>query len=713
MSYIGNRPKINTIKYKPLSSDPTNPQEGEVFYSDGTSRSEGLWIYKNGNWVFSNSSGGQGNKNYLSEIVTSQSSVANTGNGNFELGSTIGWSLGVVGTLTNGIPTGTPTFGSGASGNLNISTVSSGQLSGSYSLSYTSSAATTQGDMLASDAFYIDSSDQAKVLTWKFYYKATTNPGNANWSGTSSNSFGVAIWDVDNSVWVANTGNFGMTQSSGVGICTGSFQTSTNATQYRLVVYNANATSGAVTVYFDDFFVGPQTSPIGAVITDWQSYTPTVTSFSGAPTNYTATGRWRRIGDSIAVEGAMTFSGASAVYSGLLVSLPTGLTVNQTKFPATLWQIVGTSSWFDNGISGYTTGGALFESSTPTTISLYTSAINTFSGTAPSVAARPGNTFPFTQGNGDIISWEFTVPIVGWSSNVQMSSDTDTRVVASRFKTAVARTVNNTAPTIIYEQVDYDTHGAYNPSTGIYTTPVSGIYRITVHRRDTSISQTAGFEITNALYVNGSNVAFIGDTRFAATSTASFSVGGSIEYSLKAGDTVSIGGYSDTPNTTMVSLPTFNYVTISRISGPAVIAASESVNLRYENLTGSTINTTLTNMPFTTKIWDTHGSFDGATGIFTAPVSGTYAFQIGYALNTTNYNTSQGFLFYAYLDNTTLVAHNIKNGTGANVNYATTLSFTYKMRAGQTIRAKGLSVGISTTLTSGNENFFCCSRIGN
>jgi hypothetical protein len=70
-------------------------------------------------------------------------------------------------------------------------------------------------------------------------------------------------------------------------------------------------------------------------------------------------------------------------------------------------------------------------------------------------------------------------------------------------------------------------------------------------------------------------------------------------------------------------------------------------------------------------------------------------------------------LFYAYLDNTTLVANNIKNGTGANVNYATTLSFTYKMRAGQTIRAKGLSAGISTTLTTGNENFFCCSRIGN
>ena len=44
-----------------------------------------------------------GNKNYLSF-------------GNFENNNVTGWSLGTVGTLTNAIPTGTPTFGSGAAG---------------------------------------------------------------------------------------------------------------------------------------------------------------------------------------------------------------------------------------------------------------------------------------------------------------------------------------------------------------------------------------------------------------------------------------------------------------------------------------------------------------------------------------------------------------------------------------------------------------------
>ena len=50
MSFIGNNPKWNTSTYNPQSADPANPTEGMVFRSDGTSRAEGLWEYKNGEW---------------------------------------------------------------------------------------------------------------------------------------------------------------------------------------------------------------------------------------------------------------------------------------------------------------------------------------------------------------------------------------------------------------------------------------------------------------------------------------------------------------------------------------------------------------------------------------------------------------------------------------------------------------------------------------
>ena len=95
----------------------------------------------------------QGLKNYI------------ISNADIEQGSTTGYSLGTA-TLTNNFPSGVPTFGSGASGNLSLSTISSGQLAGTYSLGYLSSAATTVGNFVATNAFSVDLEGQAKVMAY-------------------------------------------------------------------------------------------------------------------------------------------------------------------------------------------------------------------------------------------------------------------------------------------------------------------------------------------------------------------------------------------------------------------------------------------------------------------------------------------------------------------------------------------------------------------
>src|ERR1700744_3529463 len=83
--------------------------------------------------------------------------------GNFANGLSTGWSLGAIsGSLTNGIPvTGTnvPTFGSGSTG-LTIPIVSSSQSAqgGAFALKYTSTGATTVGNMLASDPLNLPTS---------------------------------------------------------------------------------------------------------------------------------------------------------------------------------------------------------------------------------------------------------------------------------------------------------------------------------------------------------------------------------------------------------------------------------------------------------------------------------------------------------------------------------------------------------------------------
>lgn len=51
MSFSGKNPKVNWLNLVPLNADPSNPEEGDIFYSDGTPRTEGPWVYQNGAWA--------------------------------------------------------------------------------------------------------------------------------------------------------------------------------------------------------------------------------------------------------------------------------------------------------------------------------------------------------------------------------------------------------------------------------------------------------------------------------------------------------------------------------------------------------------------------------------------------------------------------------------------------------------------------------------
>jgi len=565
-------------------------------------------------------SGGGGSKNYLSSYIASLSSgIPNAGNGNFEFGSVTGFSLGTTGTLTNGIPTGTPTFGSGASGNLSISAVNSGQLAGGYSMSYASSAASTAGNMVASSAFYIDAEDQAKILTWKFYYKAQTNPTNANWSGTSSNSFGVAVWDVTNSVWLQTSSNFGMTQNSGVGMASGSFQTNLTTAQLRFIIYNANATSGAVTVYFDDISVGPQTIPFGVPASDWTPYTLVFGGTTSAPTDGAGavkTAFWRRVGDSMEIMVNYRQSSAGSAGSGsYLIPLPAGysMDLNKVSLPST----PGTATVLNSG--GSAVGSSYIASTTANTtsrafpagtVSVITSTALTATFTTDNV---PQQAFPFSSSFGVNFSTNpmyfnmfATVPIAGWSANVQMSSDSDTRIVMAK---ASGTPANTTALNpIIYPTLVFDTHAAYNSTTGRYTVPVSGKYRISAMIDISAVSFLIIYK--NGVADTGGNIGYTSGNIGLCTGIVDCVAGDIIDLRPDTGT----GGHT----------PRNHSITFERISGPTTIAASESINASYYCSTNQSASAS-TPINFDTKDYDSHNAVTtGSSWVFTAPSSGVY-----------------------------------------------------------------------------------------
>lgn len=51
MSNSGQSPTLSRVRLTPRSADPANPREGDIQYSDGTARDEGVWVYTDGAWA--------------------------------------------------------------------------------------------------------------------------------------------------------------------------------------------------------------------------------------------------------------------------------------------------------------------------------------------------------------------------------------------------------------------------------------------------------------------------------------------------------------------------------------------------------------------------------------------------------------------------------------------------------------------------------------
>jgi hypothetical protein len=614
----------------------------------------------------------------------------------FENNATTGWTLGTIGTLTNGLPTGTPTFGSGADGTLSIATTAT-SIGGTYSLNYVSSGNTVAGNMVASSSYAIDKEDQAKVLTVKFYYTIPVGPTVSNWSGTKSNSYAWAIWDVTNSVWLTSAGNFNLVQNSGCGYVTGTCQTGSTTANIRLCIYNANATTGACTVTLDDFYVGPQTAPSGPAMTDWVAYTPVWTASTTNPTigNGSIAGFYRRVGDSVEcridILGGSTTTSGSGTYSW---SIPAGLTLDLTKTASI--DVLGQAKWYTGA------GTAINEFIAVVQVS-GSNAVNTYTGNSALGPASWGSGNPFSGGlsSGTQLSLIFQVPVVGWSSNTSMSADTDTRVVAAKADTLSSTSlIANTA--LVFNNTDFDTHAGITGGAGWkYTVPVTGIYSISLVVTNPT-SGAVNFYVSQ----NGSGPA--NSSYIVGSISSDVLTSGNLILNCKSGDTLQImpGG------TATVSTTTAN-VSIYRLSGPAVVAATESVNGRYYS-SSTTITGSLATVLYATKSWDSHGAYNAATGIWTCPVTGKYLFNAGIATAGTLALNSLIDMQIQQSGSSSQISEDKVYAGGIQTAISASVSDEFYCLSGDTIKVQVSSGATGPTIVSSNsQNFFSWNRVGN
>jgi len=408
----------------------------------------------------------------------------------------------------------------------------------------------------------------------------------------------------------------------------GQFQASATGVTYRVAIHQAAVTSALLK--FDNVVIGPLVQVFGAPISEWTAYTPTCLLTGG--TN-TVTGFWRRLGDTIDVRiDALfnpVFTGGSASFG-----LPSGLSMDIAKLPGLddSSTLLGSVRHVDTG-SDYYAGDVVYSTTTTVIARLWVEDAGAASGHV-ATGNSMSTTVPMIWANNDRMHLTFSVPILGWGSSVVMSQDTDTRVVAAKYTTTVGTTFGNGtySAAFPYATKVIDTHNAM--SSGVYTCPVAGVYRVTSSFKSAAYAGVADRAIRLAVYKTGVIESVVASGMCQNTTSAKKVAAGSVLVECLAGGTLDLRGYCDDGAIALDGNADSNFVCIERISGPATIAASETITARYRTTAGQSMGhgaTTLIN--FGTKDWDSHGSVTtGASWKFTAPSAGKFQVSVSSSL---------------------------------------------------------------------------------
>lgn len=567
-------PSTDIVTLDGQASAPANPSSGfyKMYVKDATQKLTVL----NSSGVETTVGSGSGANNYLA--------TENDGS-----------AIGDFVTYADAAGT-SPVDGTAGSPTVTFATSTDSSINGTQNFLFTHDAANRQGEGF-SVTKSIDAGDRGKVLRLSFDYKIA--------SGTySDNDLTIWFYDVTNSTLIQGS-PYQIKNSSLVERFYSEVQVPLACASLRIIFHVATSTATAYTIRFDNFIFGQQAKLYGSPITDWVSYTPTWAGGSPAIGNGSLSGVYRRNGDSAEIyialiSGTTTTWGSSTPWT---FSLPSGLVIDTAKVPGSggssslgiaIAQVTGSGNTYDGSIE--------VNSTTNVAIRSTDSAGNTFwNSTNPGAwAASTSNQRVFLK---------FQVPVSGWSSSVVMSSDADTRVVSfSGTNTGTQSVTANT--TNIAVTSSKDTHSGWSGS--VYTVSVAGDYYLGIVSADT-VAVTS-FRV----YKNGSASLYIGGGQINNATSNSILMPG-----LVVGDTIAIR------STTTGTLIANTSISIFKLSGPAQIAASETIALRYtaDGSGNLDVKTSGTKFQYDTKVFDSHGSWNTTTDTFTAKATGKYMFS--------------------------------------------------------------------------------------
>jgi hypothetical protein len=142
-----------------------------------------------------------------------------------------------------------------------------------------------------------------------------------------------------------------------------------------------------------------------------------------------------------------------------------------------------------------------------------------------------------------------------------------TETVAAFYTTTNANTITTGNSAVIANLTKvYDTHGGMNASTGVYTVPYSGKYRISSGLTMASIAFTAGAGRLAVMRLTGTQTYLLNIWTVQSTVTTQPALNGSVTQNFNAGDTISITEANSTGSTTNLdAVAAENWISIERV----------------------------------------------------------------------------------------------------------------------------------------------------
>jgi hypothetical protein len=611
--------------------------------------------------------------------------------------------------------------GTGGSPNVTWTRTTTTPLVGTASFLFTKDAANRQGQGASYD-FTIDSAYKAKVLQIQFEYAVTSGTFAAG-STTADSDITVWIEDVTNNVLIQPTTYKLFASSSLSTTFVSNFQTASNSTSYRLIFHVATTSASAYTVEFDDVRVSPSQYVYGTPITDWTTYTMTITGSGSNPTKGTPSvdiARWRRVGDSAEIQYTYAQAAGGTAGSGAyLFSLPSGLTLDTIKATVTTNASGAAGTNLGTANAANTTSGAPTQAASPGFVVAYnstnlamvvtnsTAITNSFVGSAHYALSAAA-----------YLSFNASVPIAGWSSSVQTSDQADSRVVALQINSTSTQAITTATVTKITGWVtpSVDTHAGWSAASQHYVIPVSGVYRFNFNQLFNNVATAGVGSIHSRIRINGADV-LLGFVAAGGTATQQRSGQVAGIASCRAGDIVEFFTYQDT-GTTLTMTATGPNATIERLSQASLISATETVAARASTSAGQSISTSsITTIVYGTKASnaDTHNAFNTSTGVFTAPVAGRYRVSATAQFASASFTATNNLNLFLYVNGAEQSRDyfNVVN-TGTYTPPMLKVNDQVVLQAGQTvdIRISQDTGGSRSLVASGVQNYFSIERIG-